>query len=118
MMAMAKAPGTSWASPSTVGSTGPGNPLGTGVIRAIPCSSIDAKVTNRIPPTTATSGPGTCGRNRRSRNSIAMVPAENAVVVQLISPRFRMTARISEKKLSAPGSPGCPAGLAAGRPRQ
>ena len=49
----------------TTDATGVGSPDGTGVMRATPCSSIEAKATRAMPIATATSGPGTVGANRR-----------------------------------------------------
>ena len=61
--------------------------------------------------TTATSGPGTAGANRRRPRRTAIVTAEKATVVQLMSPRCSMTPRTSAKKLSAAGSPAMPSSL-------
>ena len=49
MMAMAKAPGASAPMWSNDGATGVGSPDGTGAIRAMPCSSIDATLTRTMP---------------------------------------------------------------------
>ena len=61
MMAMAKAPGSSCSRWSSEGTTGVGSPDGTGAMSATPCSSMAASTTSRMPPTTATSGPGPGG---------------------------------------------------------
>ena len=53
MMAMAKAPGASAPMWSNDGATGVGSPEGTGAMRAMPCSSIDATLTRTMPRTTA-----------------------------------------------------------------
>ena len=74
----------------------------------MPCSSIEAKATRAMPTTTATSGPGTVGANRRRARRRAIVIAEKAVVVQLIEPRSSTIPRTSSMTSSAVGSPVMP----------
>ena len=78
---------------------------------ATPCSSRSASRTSRIPPITASSGPGMLGANRLAPSSTAIVPAENTTVVTLRSPNWSTTALMSSTKLSAVGSPGMPRSL-------
>ena len=111
MMAMAKAPGARAPTLSNDGATGVGSPEGTGAIRAMPCSSIDATLTRMMPRATASSGAGSCGTILLTPRSTASVAAENATVVQLTSPRSSMMPATSAKKLSASGSPAMPSSL-------
>ena len=115
----AKAPGSSLSTRSNDGHTGMGSPEGTSAISAKPCSSISVSATRRIPPITATSGPGIVGA-RGGSSSTAIVPAENAMVTTLMSSSWSNTTRMSSTKLSAVGSPGVPSSLGelAGRHRQ
>ena len=73
MMAMANAPGTSASMWSNDGATGVGKPEGTGAISATPWSSSDATATSTMPPTTATSGAGTCGHSRAEDQQTTIV---------------------------------------------
>ena len=111
MMAMAKAPGARAPTLSNDGATGVGSPEGTGAIRAMPCSSIDATLTRMIPRATASSGAGSCGTILLTPRSTASVATENATVAQLTSPRSSMMPATSAKKLSASGSPAMPSSL-------
>ena len=79
------------------GATGVGRPAGTEPVSAT-SSSPAAPIA--IPPTTATSAPGTAGTQRLSANIAAIVPPASAAVGPLMSPRFSSAERAFWKKLS------------------
>ena len=111
MMAMAKAPGARAPTWSNDGATGVGSPEGTGAIRAMPCSSSDARSTRTMPRTTASSGAGSCGTTRSTPSSTTSVAAENATVVQLTSPRSSTIAGDLGEEALGVGSPSMPSSL-------
>ena len=108
MIAIARAPGSSAGMSPRTGSTGSGRPVGTGEISASPCSSTSVSATSKMPPATATSGPGTCGATRRSTSSTPIENAETATVGALLSPRCRTADASSLKNPDASGSEGMP----------